>query len=448
MRSICFFFQIHQPYRLRTYRFFDIGDNHNYYDEYLNRSIINRVAERCYIPMNNLLINLIKEYGQAFKVSLSISGSAIDQMQQYAPAAIKSFKELIATGNVEVLAETYGHTLASLKNEEEFKLQVKKHSEKIESLFGVVPTTFRNTEMIYSDLIGKSVADMGFKTMLTEGAKHILGWKSPNYLYVNAINPRLKLLLRNFRLSDDIAFRFSERRWSDWPLTAEKFAGWLNDVEPIQETVNIFVDYETFGEHQWESTGIFDFMKALPGAIYKQTDFQFSTPSEISAKLQPISAIHVPHPISWADEERDTTAWLGNDLQDEASDSLYSLSEKIKLVDDKAILTDWQYLQTSDHFYYMCTKWFSDGDVHQYFNPYPSPYEAFMNYMNVLSDFMIRVDRHIAKEGVLPVVDKEDRVTEKAATVTKKTKVSVAPKSKSNIKKEVAKKTPIKSKKS
>lgn len=448
MRSICFFFQIHQPYRLRTYRFFDIGDNHNYYDEYLNRSIINRVAERCYIPMNNLLINLIKEYGQAFKVSLSITGSAIDQMQQYAPAAIKSFKELIATGNVEVLAETYGHTLASLKNEEEFKLQVKKHSDKIAALFGIVPVTFRNTEMIYSDLIGKSVADMGFKTMLTEGAKHILGWKSPNYLYVNAINPRLKLLLRNFRLSDDIAFRFSERRWSDWPLTAEKFAGWLNDIEPIQETVNIFVDYETFGEHQWESTGIFNFMKALPGEIYKQTDFQFSTPSEVSDRLQPISAIHVPHPISWADEERDTTAWLGNDLQDEASDSLYSLSEKIKLVDDKAILTDWQYLQTSDHFYYMCTKWFSDGDVHQYFNPYPSPYEAFMNYMNVLSDFTIRIDRHIEGKNILPVPEKADIVTKKVTTAEKKTKVSAVPKNKSKIKKGETKKTLTKQKKS
>ncbi len=448
MRSICFFFQVHQPYRLRTYRFFDIGDNHNYYDEYLNRSIINRVAERCYIPMNNLLITLIKEFGQNFKVCLSISGSAIDQMQQYAPMALNSFKELIATGNVEVLAETYGHTLASLKNDEEFKIQVKKHRDKIKSLFGVVPTTFRNTEMIYSDMIGKSVADMGFKTILTEGAKHILGWKSPNYLYVNAINPRLKVLLRNFRLSDDIAFRFSERNWCEWPLTAEKFASWLKDVDPIQETVNIFVDYETFGEHQWASTGIFDFMKALPGEIFKQTDFQFSTPSEISDKLQPISAIHVPEPISWADEERDTTAWLGNDLQDEASDSLYSLSEKIKLVDDEAILTDWQYLQTSDHFYYMCTKWFSDGDVHQYFNPYPSPYEAFMNYMNVLSDFMIRVDRHIAEKSDSPVLEKKDVATVEATTLVKKVKTNVASKSKDKTKKKVIKKTLTKLKKS
>ena len=395
MRSFCFFFQVHQPYRLRTYRFFDIGENHHYYDEYLNRSTINRVAERCYIPMNNLLMGLIKEYGKAFKVSLSITGSVIDQMQQYAPAALKSFQELIATGNVELVAETYAHTLVSLRNKEEFKLQVTKHCDKLEALFGQRPTTFSNTEMIYDDVIGETVAEMGFKVMLTEGAKHILGWKSPNYLYCNAINPRLKVLLRNFRMSDDIAFRFSERKWTEWPLTADKFAYWMKKAGDNQETINIFLDYETFGEHQSSETGIFDFMKALPAAIFKETDFVFSTPSEVAENLQPISAIHVPQPISWADEERDTTAWLGNDLQDEAFDSLYALTEKIKLVDDPSILRDWQYLQTSDHFYYMCTKWFSDAEVHKYFNPYPSPYEAFMNYMNVLSDFIIRVDRHI-----------------------------------------------------
>ena len=401
MRSVCFFFQVHQPYRLRTYRFFDIGENHHYYDEYLNRSIINRVAERCYIPMNKLLMGLIKVYGKKFKVSLSITGSAIDQMQQYAPAALRSFQELVATGNVELVAETYAHTLASLKNEDEFKLQVTKHCDKVEAVFGQRPTTFSNTEMIYDDEIGKSVAEMGFKVMLTEGAKHILGWKSPNYLYCNAINPRLKVLLRNFRMSDDIAFRFSERKWSEWPLTADKFAFWLKKVGDNQETVNLFLDYETFGEHQWSSTGIFDFMNALPAAIFKQTDFIFSTPSEVANNLQPISAIHVPQPISWADEERDTTAWLGNDLQDEAFESLYSLSEKIKLVDDPSILRDWQYLQTSDHFYYMCTKWFTDGEVHKYFNPYPSPYEAFMNYMNVLSDLMIRIDRHVLNKKTI-----------------------------------------------
>jgi len=406
MRSVCFFFQVHQPYRLRTYRFFDIGDNHHYYDEYLNRSIINRVTENCYIPMNNLLISLIKEYGEKFKVSLSITGSAIDQMQQYAPAALKSFQELVATGNVELLAETYAHTLVSLKNDEQFKLQVNQHCDKIEALFGQRPTSFSTTEMIYNDTIGEAVAEMGFKVLLTEGAKHILGWKSPNYLYCNAINPRLKVLLRNHRLSDDIAFRFSERKWNEWPLTADKFALWMNKVGENQETINLFLDYETFGEHQWASTGIFDFMKALPAAIFKQTDFVFSTPSEVANNLQPISAIHVPQPISWADEERDTTAWLGNDLQDEAFDSLYSLLEKIKNVDDPSILRDWQNLQTSDHFYYMCTKWFTDGEVHKYFNPYPSPYEAFMNYMNVLSDLMIRVDRYLLnKEQLTPKPD-------------------------------------------
>ena len=401
MRSVCFFFQVHQPYRLRTYRFFDIGDNHHYYDEYLNRSIINRIAERSYIPMNNLLISLIKEYGEKFKVSLSISGTAIDQMQQYAPAALRSFQELVATGNVELLAETYSHTLASLKDEEEFKLQVTKHSNKIKELFGQTPTAFSNTEMIYDDMIGETVAEMGFKVMITEGAKHILGWKSPNFLYCNAINPRLKVLLRNYRLSDDITFRFSEKKWSEWPLTADKYAQWMNKVGDNHETINIFVDYETFGELHWSSTGIFDFMKALPDAIFKHTNFVFATPTEVANKLQPISAIHVPQPISWADEERDTTAWLGNDLQDEAFDSLYSLSEKMKKVEDPSILRDWQYMQTSDHFYYMCTKWFTDGEIHKYFNPYPSPYEAFMNYMNVLSDLMIRVDRYLLNKESL-----------------------------------------------
>ncbi|MDP4290011.1 MAG: glycoside hydrolase family 57 protein [Bacteroidota bacterium] len=395
MRSVCFFFQVHQPYRLRTYRFFDIGDNHHYYDEYLNRSIINRVTEHCYIPMNNLLIGLIKKYGKKFKVSFSITGSAIDQMQQYAPAALKSFQELVATGNVELVAETYSHTLVALKDKDEFKQQVQKHCDKIEELFGKRPTSFTNTEMIYDDKIGEMVAEMGFKVMLTEGAKHILGWKSPNYLYCNAINPRMKVLLRNFRMSDDIAFRFSEQKWSEWPLTADKYVQWIKQVGENQETINVFVDYETFGEHQWSTTGIFDFMKALPAAIFKNTDFEFATPSEVANHLQPISAIHVPQPISWADEERDTTAWLGNDLQDEAFDSLYSLTEKIKHVDDPSILRDWQYLQTSDHFYYMCTKWFTDGEVHKYFNPYPSPYEAFMNFMNVLSDLMIRIDRYL-----------------------------------------------------
>lgn len=394
MRSICFYFQVHQPFRFRTYRFFDIGDRSDYYDDYNNRFIMKRVAEKCYLPMNDLLFRLIEEYGSAFKVSFSISGEAIDQFEMYAPEVLQSFQKLAKTGNVEFLAETYSHSLSSLKSRDEFEKQVKMHTEKMQDLFGQKPTTFRNTELIYSDEIGEMVADMGYDVMLTEGAKHVLGWRSPNFMYTNAINPKLKLLLKNFRLSDDIAFRFSEQSWESWPLTTDKFLSWLEDTDKNEEVINLFMDYETFGEHQWEETGIFEFMESLPKKVLSKSDFQFKTPSELGKLLQPVSAIQAPYPISWADEERDLTAWLGNDLQDEAFEKLYELENKVKLCSDPQIQTDWLRLQTSDHFYYMCTKWFSDGDVHSYFNPYSSPYDAFINYMNVLSDFIIRVENN------------------------------------------------------
>lgn len=392
MRSICLYFQIHQPFRLRTYRFFNIGDDHHYYDDYQNRQIIKRIAEKCYLPANKMMLDLIKEYGTAFKVSFSISGTAIEQLQQYAPEVIKGFRQLADTGCVEFLAETYSHSLSSLGNQDEFIRQVKRHSETIERLFGKKPQTFRNSELIYSDEIGEMVTNMGFTTLMTEGAKHTLGWKSPNYMYCSARNPKLKLLLRNFRLSDDIAFRFSTQSWPEWPMTAEKFTGWLNGIEPREEVVNIFIDYETIGERQWKETGIFDFFSALPRVVMSKSNFRFATPSELSNTLQPVAQLHVPNPISWADEERDLTSWLGNELQDEAFSKLYNLSDRIQSIDDPGIERDWQYLQTSDHFYYMCTKWFSDGTVLKYFNPYPSPYEAFINYMNVLSDFTIRLE--------------------------------------------------------
>ncbi len=399
MRSICLYFQVHQPFRLRTYRFFDIGDKHDYFDDFNNRMIMQRVAAKSYLPMNKILLGLIKEFGAAFKVSFSISGAAIEQFEAYAPEVLESFQELAKTGNVEFLAETYNHSLSSLNNKDEFVRQVNMHAEKTKELFGKKPVSFRNTELIYSDEIGSIVADMGYQVMLTEGAKHILGWRSPNLLYANAINPKLKLLLRNFRLSDDIAFRFSLQSWSEWPLTTGKFTNWLNDLEENEEVVNLFMDYETFGEHQWEETGIFDFFRALPGRILAGSGFTFSTPAELSKKLQPVSPIRVPFPISWADEERDITAWLGNDMQEEAFGKLNALSGKLKECDDGQIKKDWLFLQTSDHFYYMATKWFSDGDVHKYFNPYNSPYDAFLNYMNVLSDFIIRVNENCGSEN-------------------------------------------------
>lgn len=392
MRSICFYFQVHQPFRLRTYRFFDIGEKHNYYDDLNNRLIMRRVADKCYIPANQVMYDLIKKYGDKFKISYSISGVALEQFELYAPDVLESFKRLAETGSVEFLAETYSHSLSALKSKEEFKSQVDKQIDLVKKHFGQTPVTFRNTELIYSDQIGEMVADLGFDLMLTEGAKHVLSWKSPNFMYCNAINPKLKLLLKNFQLSDDIAFRFSQRSWEEWPLTTEKFVGWLNQIDPKQEVVNLFMDYETFGEHQWPETGIFDFLRALPERVFKETNYSFNTPSELSKGMQPVSAVHVPNPISWADEERDLTAWLGNDLQDEAFDKLYYYNEMVKQCPDENIQRDWNLLQTSDHFYYMCTKWFSDGDVHKYFNPYGSPYEAFINYMNILSDFIIRVE--------------------------------------------------------
>ena len=399
MKGIVLFFEVHQPLRLKRYRFFDMGKDHYYYDDFTNENILRRVANECYLPANRLLLDLIKTSGSDFKISFSITGVLLDQLELYAPEVIDSFKELAATGCVEFLAETYSHSLAAMKDREEFERQVKKHSSRIKELFDYNPLAFRNTELIYSDEIGSWVADMGFQTMLTEGAKHILGWRSPDFVYCNAINPKLKVLLRNFNMSDDIAFRFSNRDWSEWPLTADKFAAWINDKEPDSELINIFIDYETFGEHQKADTGIFDFIKAMPGAVLSATSFRFLTPSEASRGVQPVSAIQVPQAISWADEERDLTAWLGNDLQDAAFNKLYELGSRARMSNNPEILKDWDYLQVSDHFYYMCTKFFSDGAVHDYFNPYESPYDAFMNYMNVLSDFEIRLNEVSPEEG-------------------------------------------------
>jgi alpha-amylase len=308
---------------------------------------------------------------------------------------LDSFKKLAETGMVEFLAETESHSLASIKTRNEFEHQVTAHKAMIKEFLGVETTSFRNTELIYSDEIGSWVADMGFKSMLTEGAKHVLGWKSPNFLYCNSINPRLKILLRNFVLSDDIAFRFSNRNWSEWPLTADKYSAWLNRLASKSELINIFLDYETFGEHNHKDTGIFDFLHHLPGSILRKTPYKFMTPTEVTDSLQPVSAISIPSPISWADEERDITAWNGNELQAAALDKLYKLTDKVRRCEDIQIRKDWEYLQASDHFYYMATKFFSDGAVHAYFNPYDTPYDAFMNYMNILSDFEIRLNRFI-----------------------------------------------------
>ena len=393
MKTVCFYFQVHQPWRLKTYRFFQMGNDHNYLDDFTNRAIMQKVARECYLPMNALLLSLIEENKGAFRCTFSITGSAVEQFKAYAPEVLESFKALAKTGCVEFLAETYSHSLASLASKEDFADQVKLHAQMIKKEFGVKPTAFRNTELIYSDEIGAMVSELGYKTMLAEGARHILGWKSPNYIYANSIDQKMRLLLRNYKLSDDIAFRFSNQGWDEYPLTADKYVSWLTSEETPGEVVNLFMDYETFGEHQGVETGIFDFMKALPAIALASGQLEFATVSEAAKKYQPVSVLHCPHTMSWADEERDVTAWLGNELQNEAFSKLYALKEKIAKLKSEDFNYVWNFMQTSDHFYYMATKWLSDGDVHSYFNPYDSAYDAFINYMNVLSDFEIEVDK-------------------------------------------------------
>ena len=434
-KSICLYFQVHQPARLRLYRFFDIGKDSHYYDDFANRTILRRVAQKCYLPMNALLLELIEANKGAFKVAFSISGTVLEQFDRYAPEVLESFRKLAQTGHVEFLSETYYHSLAALASEAEFKHQVLKHKEAIEHYFGVTPKAFRNTELIYSDAIGEMVYEMGFKTMLTEGAKHVLGWKSPNFVYTGAQAPGLKLLLKNSGLSDDIAFRFSDRTWSDWPLTSEKYLSWVKAAAQNEDIVNLFMDYETFGEHQKAASGIFEFMRALPAAVIADGEFEFVTPSQAVKKHRPVGELDVFDPISWADEERDVTAWLGNELQNDAFNKLYDQTEKLGLLNDEALWADFGHLQESDHFYYMCTKFFSDGAVHKYFNPNDTPYEAFINYMNVLSDFILRVDDAISVSDVNFAAEKQVKAPVKKAPA-KKAATKKAP-----AKKPAAKKT-------
>ena len=438
-KSICLYFQVHQPNRLRLYRFFDIGKDSHYYDDFANRTILRRVAQKCYLPMNALLLELIEANKGAFKVAFSISGSVLEQFDRYAPEVIESFRKLAQTGNVEFLSETYYHSLASLASPIEFKNQVLKHKAAIEHYFGVTPKAFRNTELIYSDAIGEMVYDMGFKTMLTEGAKHVLGWKSPNFVYTCAQASGLKLLLKNSGLSDDIAFRFSDKNWSDWPLTGEKYLSWLKAAAQNEEIVNLFMDYETFGEHQKAASGIFDFMRYLPETVLADGEFEFVTPSQATKKHRPVGDLDVMDPISWADEERDVTAWLGNELQNDAFNKLNDQAEKLALLNDEALWSDFGHLQESDHFYYMCTKFFSDGAVHKYFNPYDTPYEAFINYMNVLSDFILRVDDAISVSDVNFAAEKAKAPVKK--TVKKAAPKTAAKKAEPKAKKPAAKKT-------
>ncbi len=442
MKQICLYFQLHQPVKLRKYRFFDIGNDHYYYDDYANESNINKLAHTCYLPANQILLDLIKKHKNKFSVAFSISGTMLDQLKIYAPEVIDSFKALADTKQVEFLAETSAHSLSSLCDKEEFRHQIKAQMDTIEDLFGQVPTVFRNTELIYSDSIGEEVSKLGFKAILAEGAKQVLGWKSSNYLYCNTVEPRLKVLLKNYSLSDDIALRFGNQSWNEWPLTADKFKSWLDALPAEEELINLFLDYETFGAVNSKESGIFDFLKALCEKLIEDKQYAFATPSKVASKLQPVSSIHVPTPTSWIDEERDVTAWFGNEMQNEAIDKLYKLSPLVEKCTDAGLLKDWQYLQASDNFYYMGTKFFANG-ARSYVNPYQTPYEAFINYMNILSDFAQRLHQSVPEEND-EVDSLKATIKQQQATIAQLEKQMVKTGVATATKKPAAKKAPAK----
>jgi alpha-amylase len=390
MASVCFYFQVHQPPRLRRYSVFDADPN--YFDEQRNRQIIRKVAHKSYLPITSLIEQLIQKHNGEFRVAFSLTGCVIDQFRRYEPDVLDQFVALAETGCCEFLCETSHHSLAFLYSADEFAEQVEMHALTIEDLFGQRPTVFRNTELIYSNELASRIAAMNrFRGILAEGADQVLGYRSPNTLYTPPGHPQLSLLLKNYRLSDDIAFRFSNRAWKEWPLTAETFAGWVNQINSSGQVCNLFMDVETFGEHQWRDTGIFDFLAALPGFVLRDGN-DFKTPGECIEAYEPVGDYDVPQVISWADTERDLSAWLGNAMQSSALHELYKLEKPIKKTDDATLIEDWRKLTTSDHFYYMCTKYFEDGAVHKYFNPYESPYDSYINFMNVLDNLRTRME--------------------------------------------------------
>lgn len=385
--KLCLYFQVHQPFRLKKFGVFDIGSSIDYFDDKKNREVMEKVARKCYVPTNQLLLDLIKRHKGQFKIAFSITGTVLEQFEKYAPEVIDSFKQLADTGDVEFLTETYYHSLSFIYSKQEFKDQIDMHKNKIKQLFGQTPTIFRNTELIFNNELANFIEGLGYKGILAEGADKVLGWRSPNYVYQAKTTNNLKLLLKNYKLSDDIAFRFGQKTWDGYPMTADKFVNWVK--ESPGETINLFMDYETFGEHQWEDTGIFKFLKALPDLALKN-GLSFVNPSDLLTH-ESKDTLDIHSFVSWADVERDLSAWLGNKLQKSASEELFKLEEHVKKSNDPKLLEDWRKLTTSDHFYYMCTKWFNDGDVHKYFNPYESPYEAFITFINILNDMAGRL---------------------------------------------------------
>lgn len=392
MTSICMYFEVHQPMRLNRFSVFNIGDNasaSNYFNNKLNHEIFEKVAKKCYLPTNNLLLNLINEFDGKFRISFSLTGTFVEYCERFMPSVIDSFKKLFATGAVDMIEETYFHSLSGLYDDlDEFEEQIMMHRQMIKRLFNYEPKVFRNTEAIYDNRIANKIGQMGYKGIITEGTEKILGWRSPNYLY-RPINSDIKVLLRNYSLSDDIGFRFSSRHWPGFPLTADKYARWMSRCEG--DLINLFIDYETFGEHQWTETGIFDFLSHLPNEALKHEQLDFVTVSEAIDRYQPVGEIDVPWAISWADADRDVSTWLGNDMQFACFNELKDIGKKLKKRGDEELLNVWRRLQTSDHLYYVSTKGLEDGDVHAYFSHYDGPYDGFINYMNVLQDLKQKI---------------------------------------------------------
>ncbi len=394
MTSVVFYFQVHQPYRLERFTTFDVGRGLHYWDDALNRAVMERVAERCYLPMNRLLLDAIERTGGGFRCSFSISGTALEQMEAWAPEALESFQRLAATGAVEFLGETAMHSLSALVDPEEFSEQVESHGRRIEELFGRAPTTFRDTELITDESIARQVEGLGYDTLLAEGADELLAGRDEHFVWRPRGSEKLSLLLRDYVRSDDIAYRFSNRAWEAYPLMADTFAGWLDEVPENRDCIGLFMDYETFGEHQWVETGIFEFMAALPELVLANPRLDFATPGELASVTEPVGELPFPRAYSWADERRDLSAWLGNPMQRAAHRALYELAEGVRSAGDPALLVDWRRLTTSDHVYYMATQQHSDAEVHEYFSPYDSPHDAFILFMNVLDDLRARIDAH------------------------------------------------------
>lgn len=395
-RGITLYLHVHQPLRIRQYSIFDTAHKHDYFDESNtdtdrnNERVLRKVADKSYRPMNALLEKLLHEHPE-FKVSLSITGTFIEQAEKWAPDVIESFQRLVATGQVEIIAETYYHSLAFFYSRDEFVRQVESHKQKIRELFGVETQVFRNTELSYNDELAQWADGYGFKGILAEGWDPILEWRSPNHVYRPHGTENISLLLKNYKLSDDLAFRFSNKAWEQFPLTADTYTEWANASIAESSLINLFMDYETFGEHQWADTGIFEFFDSFVGKWLSNPENTFYTASEAIDAHQPVGTISMPHTVTWADSERDLTAWLGNSMQQEAMRYLYALEEDILRTNNIDLIADWRKLQTSDHTYYMCTKWFTDGDVHAYFSPYDSPYDAFLYFMNALRDVRYRL---------------------------------------------------------